>query len=94
MTRRKEGSHRRLDFFFVLLSHSALNLVLPDSNKNLVVSQDGCFIPRQTGRLTVGRNMTQTHCSGPSCVEAGSNTSTIALRVIGGEEKGIQCVGV
>jgi hypothetical protein len=29
-----------------------------------------------------------------SCVEAGLNTSTIALRVIGGDEKGAQCLGV
>jgi hypothetical protein len=27
-------------------------------------------------------------------VEAGSNTSTVALRVVGGEEKGTQCLGV
>jgi hypothetical protein len=27
-------------------------------------------------------------------VEAGSNTSTVALRVVGGEENGTQCLGV
>jgi hypothetical protein len=27
-------------------------------------------------------------------VEVGSNTSTISLRVVGGEEKGTQCLGV
>jgi hypothetical protein len=27
-------------------------------------------------------------------VEAGSNTSTVKLRVVGGDEKGIQCLGV
>jgi hypothetical protein len=27
-------------------------------------------------------------------VEAGSNTSTVALRVVGGDEKGTQCLGV
>jgi hypothetical protein len=26
-------------------------------------------------------------------VEAGSNTSTVALRVVGGDEKGTQCLG-
>jgi hypothetical protein len=26
----------------------------------MVLSPDGCFIPRQTGRLTVGRNITLT----------------------------------
>jgi hypothetical protein len=26
-------------------------------------------------------------------IEEGSNTSTIALRVVGGEEKGTQCLG-
>jgi hypothetical protein len=29
-----------------------------------------------------------------SRVEAGSNTSTVALRVVGDDEKGIQCLGV
>jgi hypothetical protein len=27
-------------------------------------------------------------------VEAGSNTSTVALRVVGGDGKGTQCLGV
>jgi hypothetical protein len=27
-------------------------------------------------------------------VEADWNTSTVALRVVGGEEKGVQCLGV
>jgi hypothetical protein len=27
-------------------------------------------------------------------VEAGSNTSTVALRVVGGDEKGTRCLGV
>jgi hypothetical protein len=30
---------------------------IPYGNKNLVVSPGGCFIPRQTGRLIVGRNI-------------------------------------
>jgi hypothetical protein len=29
-----------------------------------------------------------------SRVEAWSNTSTVALRVVGGDEKGTQCLGV
>jgi hypothetical protein len=47
-------------------------------------------MPRQTGRLTVGRNITLTFFEffADSRVEAGSNTSTVALRVIGGDEKG------
>jgi hypothetical protein len=28
------------------------------------------------------------------CVEVGSNTYSVALRVVGGEEKGTQCLGV
>jgi hypothetical protein len=27
-------------------------------------------------------------------MEAGSNTSTLTLRVVGGEEKGTQCLGI
>jgi hypothetical protein len=30
----------------------------------------------------------------PSRVEAGSNTSTVVLRVVGGDEKGTQCLRV
>jgi hypothetical protein len=37
--------------------------------------------------LADGRNMTLTS------MEAGSNTSTVALRVVGGDEKGTQCLG-
>jgi hypothetical protein len=33
------------------------NPQLSDRNKNLVISPDGGLIPRQTGRLTVGRNI-------------------------------------
>jgi hypothetical protein len=29
-----------------------------------------------------------------SCVEAGLDTSTVALRVVGGDEKGTQCLGL
>jgi hypothetical protein len=50
---------------------------------------------------TVGRNITLTLTltltpvsqSVPR-VEAGSNTSTVALRVVRGDEKGTQCLGV
>jgi hypothetical protein len=51
---------------------------------------DGCFTPRQTGRLTVGRNITLTLTLTSVAftrVEAGSNTSTVTLRVVGGDEK-------
>jgi hypothetical protein len=30
----------------------------------------------------------------PPCVEEGSNTSTVALTVEGGEEKGTKCLGI
>jgi hypothetical protein len=40
-------------------------------------------MPRQTGRLTVGRNIKLRF----DCVEAGSNTSTVALLVVKGDEK-------
>jgi hypothetical protein len=33
-------------------------------------------------------------CELISRVEAGSNTSTVALLVVGGDEKGTQCLGV
>jgi hypothetical protein len=33
-------------------------------------------------------------CPKSARVEAGSNTSIVALRVVGGDEKGTQCLGV
>jgi hypothetical protein len=47
---------------------------------------------------TVGRNITLTLTLTLTLVsvhrmESGSNTSTVALRVVGGEEKGTQCLG-
>jgi hypothetical protein len=36
------------------------NQQLSDNNQDLVVSPRWCFVPRQTGRLTVGRNITLT----------------------------------
>jgi hypothetical protein len=38
--------------------------------------------PRQAGRIELSR------------MEAGSNTSSVALRVVGDVEKGTQCLGV
>jgi hypothetical protein len=43
-----------------------------------------CFIPRQTGQLTVGRNIRLRL----RIREILHNTSTVALRVVGGDEKG------
>jgi hypothetical protein len=49
---------------------------------------DECLTPRQTGRLIVGRNITLTLTLWViPRLEAVSNTSTISLRVVGGEEK-------
>jgi hypothetical protein len=48
---------------------------------------DGCFIPRQPGRLIVGRNVRLDSTQDPR-VEAGSNTSIVTLRVVGGDKKG------
>jgi hypothetical protein len=51
----------------------------------------GCFIPKQTGRLTVGCNIrldTTYRSERVPRVEAGPNTSTVTLRVVGGKEKG------
>jgi hypothetical protein len=48
---------------------------------------DGCLTPRRTGRLTVDRNIKLTFDF--DFEEAGSNTSTSALLVVEGDEKGI-----
>jgi hypothetical protein len=44
--------------------------------------------PRLTDFLTVSRNVTLTFDLEFSRVEARSNTSTVALRVVGGDKKG------
>jgi hypothetical protein len=41
-------------------------------------------------RLSLEPKPTKSHAR----VEAGSNTSTVVLRVLGGDEKGTQCLGV
>jgi hypothetical protein len=45
---------------------------------------------RQTGSIKLITFEAQREEKSP--VEAGSNTSTIALRVVGGDENGIQCL--
>jgi hypothetical protein len=44
--------------------------------------------PRLTDWLTVSRNVTLTLITREPRVEAGSNISTVTLRVVGGDEKG------
>jgi hypothetical protein len=41
------------------------------------------------GKVVLSRNL-----ASQSRAEAGSNTSTVALRVVGGDERGTQCLGV
>jgi hypothetical protein len=53
----------------------------------LIIDELYC-VRRQTGRLTVGRNITLTLTLNPVREEAGSNTSTVTQRVVGGDEKG------
>jgi hypothetical protein len=56
---------------------------------------DGCLTPRQTGLLTVGRNITLTLTLWViPRLEGGSNTSTISLRDVGGEEKRLRASGI
>jgi hypothetical protein len=65
------------------LSHVSWQRI-KQSNTRTVGGND----PRQTGRLTVGRNIRLRLSRRSSCVEEGSNTFTVALRVVGGNEKG------
>jgi hypothetical protein len=48
----------------------------------------GALYQDRPGRLTVGRNMSQTQDNLVTHVEAGSNTSTVTQRVVGGDERG------
>jgi hypothetical protein len=57
-----------------------------DSNNNLGLT------PRQTGPLIVSRNITLPFKI--AHVEVVLNTSTAALQVVGGDEKGTQCLEV
>jgi hypothetical protein len=42
------------------------NPQMSDNNKNLVKAPNGCLTPRQTGRLTVSRNITSTSMLRPN----------------------------
>jgi hypothetical protein len=53
---------------------------------------DGCQTPRQTGRLSIGFNITLTWIL-LSPAWGRSNSSTVALRVIRGNEKGTRFLG-
>jgi hypothetical protein len=50
-----------------------------------------CFLCNPCWGYITGTNRTEAY---KSLVEAGSNTSTVALRVVGGNEKGTQCLEV
>jgi hypothetical protein len=52
-----------------------------------------CFRPQVSGQETPTQ-LGPLERASLNPVEAGSNTSTVALRVIGGDEKGTQCLGV
>jgi hypothetical protein len=54
---------------------------------------DGCFIRSQSGRLIVGGNIRLESSAdqlSENRLEAGSNTSTVALRVVRGDQEGNQ----
>jgi hypothetical protein len=52
------------------------------------MSPEWGLTPRLTDWQAISRKVTLTLITGQSRVEAGSNTSTVALRVVGGDEKG------
>jgi hypothetical protein len=55
---------------------------------------EAVFSVRSVPRLYNDETLTLIRREAVSRVEAGSNTSTVALRVVGGDEKGTQCLGV
>jgi hypothetical protein len=62
--------------------------------KALAECNDFTLVPRGPPRLLFYKTRDVTRTRGQPRVEAGSNTSTEALRVVGGDEKGTQCLGV
>jgi hypothetical protein len=54
----------------------------------------GSDILYSVGLKVTYRGLTDRETGRASRVEVGSNTSTVAQRVIGGDEKGTQCLGV
>jgi hypothetical protein len=67
----------------VRVPHKDRTVTVKNSNKYLVMSPRWGSTPRLTDWLTVSRNVTLTL----TCVETGSNTSTVTLRVVGDDEK-------
>jgi hypothetical protein len=66
-------------------------LVPATTNTSAIVAVGNGFSSR-----SIQSGYTEDNWSDPirSRVEAGSNTYTIALRVVGGKEKGTQCLGI
>jgi hypothetical protein len=63
-------------------------------NKNLGHGSQGDK-PGMTVLAKASSNLTnQPNSAYDACVEAGPNTSIIAMRAVGGDEKGIQCLGI
>jgi hypothetical protein len=73
---------------------STANKTRDRSNKytgnNRIIVVGGVFYTVLSKAICQGPNLTV----GASGVEAGSNTSTVTMRVVGGDEKCTQCLGV
>jgi hypothetical protein len=62
--------------------------MFPRQQEDITITGSCVFYAVLAGMLQIeqfGRNFRH-------CAEAGSNTSTVVLRVIGGHDKGIQCL--
>jgi hypothetical protein len=72
------------------LRNSSLNA----SFNNVGILGSGVFFAVLAAEMTVLAKVSSNLEFPQSRVEAGSNISTVALRVVGGDEKGTQCLGV
>jgi hypothetical protein len=67
--------------------------VMAPTNTHATIGEllEAVFSVRSLPRI---HNEDQLSLGDSSCVEAGSDTSTVALRIAGGDEEGTQCLGI
>jgi hypothetical protein len=72
-----------------IAAHATMEYSMPSLSNSCTATEERCFLCGPCRSYIMSWALK----SSPR-VEAGPNTSTIALRVVGGDEKGTQCLGV
>jgi hypothetical protein len=83
-----------------MATNATMEYVMPSLSNNCTKTEEWCFLldpcrdVSWTSQLSVSWGERERMRDGLSHVEAGSNTSTVALRVVGGDEKWTRCLRV